>query len=173
MLNSKKLYVIDYNENLFIYNVVDGAQSPQADNVFTVVYATSDDGYLNVRTQPSMKGKIIGRLEMMHHGRGDGVLVKYGPSWSRVCVGEVEGYVYTKQMGRQTWYDGKGKQTLIARDYILIYAEDFSDSGQMPFFCSVEKGTIIADHFREEGDYYVLETAHDNLFVKKSDVIVK
>ena len=164
----KLLYAVDYNEDLYIYNV----KEPQL-KCFTVVYATSSDGFLNVRSQPSMKGKIIGRLEQMFHGRGNGVLIEYGPVWSRVNVDEVDGYVYTKQMGQQKWYTGKGKQVLVARDYILIYAEDFSDSGSKPIFCSVDPGTIIADKFAEEGDYYVLQTAHDNLYVKKSDVIVK
>jgi len=33
-----------------------------AQQVFTVCYATSDDGFLNVRTLPSMKGKVIEKL---------------------------------------------------------------------------------------------------------------
>lgn len=58
-ISAQKLVLSKRLGNLFIYNVDNGAQSPDNANVFTVVYATSDDGFLNVRTQPSTKGKII------------------------------------------------------------------------------------------------------------------
>jgi hypothetical protein len=61
---------------------------------------------------------------------------------------------------------------LVARDNINVYSEDFSDSGRMPVFTTLKAGTVIADQFSDEGEYYRLVTGHDCLFVKKSDVVV-
>ena len=121
------LYVVDYNNNLYAYTVVSGAKkstaaASAAPEVLTVVYATSNDGFLNVRTEPSTNGDIIGKLWMQSHGMGSGVLREKGEKWSRVSVGDVTGWVYTKYMGTQTWYDGKGAQKLIAASDNTPYA---------------------------------------------------
>ncbi|MBR4481292.1 MAG: SH3 domain-containing protein [Prevotella sp.] len=171
------LYVVDYNNNLYVYTVVgsqkSGARSQEAE-VLTVVYATSDDGYLNVRSQPSTKGNILTKLWMQSHGMGSGVLREKGEKWSKVSVGDVTGWVYTKYMGSQTWYDGKGAQKLIAaRDNTPVYGENYADADDYPLFTTVKKGTILGDHFEEYKGYYLLKTAHDNLYIKKEDVIIK
>ena len=171
------LYVVDYNNNLYVYTVVgsqkSGARSQEAE-VLTVVYATSDDGYLNVRSQPSPKGNILTKLWMQSHGMGSGVLREKGEKWSKVSVGDVTGWVYTKYMGSQTWYDGKGAQKLIAaRDNTPVYGENYADADDYPLFTTVKKGTILGDHFEEYKGYYLLKTAHDNLYIKKEDVIIK
>ena len=173
------LYVVDYNNNLYAYTVVSGAKkstaaASAAPEVLTVVYATSNDGFLNVRTDPSTNGDIIGKLWMQSHGMGSGVLRKKGEKWSLVCVGDVTGWVYTKYMGTQTWYDGKGAQKLIAAsDNTPIYGENYADADDYPLFTTVKKGTILGDHFEEYKGYYLLKTAHDNLYIKKEDVIIK
>ena len=139
--------------------------------VFTVVYATSDDGFLNVREKPSVKSKILGQLYGQVHGLGTGVLLEKGNTWSKVTVGDVTGWVYNKYLGYQTWYDGKGKITLIAgRENMPIYGEDYVGEGNNPIFTTVKKGTKIADHFNEDEGYYVLLSGHDYLFIKKQDV---
>ena len=171
------LYVVDYNNNLYVYTVVgsqkSGARSQEAE-VLTVVYATSDDGYLNVRSQPSTKGNILTKLWMQSHGMGSGVLREKGEKWSKVSVGDVTGWVYTKYMGSQTWYDGKGAPKLIAaRDNTPVYGENYADADDYPLFTTVKKGTILGDHFEEYKGYYLLKTAHDNLYIKKEDVIIK
>jgi hypothetical protein len=66
---------------------------------------------------------------------------------------------------------------LVAKDVIAIWCEN-NATGGLDVFCSVDKGTVIADTYFEHdfGDgvkYYELRTGHDYLFVKKSDVIVK
>ena len=173
------LYVVDYNNNLYAYTVVSGAKkstaaASAAPEVLTVVYATSNDGFLNVRTEPSTNGDIIGKLWMQSHGMGSGVLREKGEKWSRVSVGDVTGWVYTKYMGTQTWYDGKGAQKLIAAsDNTPIYGENYADADDYPLFTTVKKGTILGDHFEEYKGYYLLKTAHDNLYIKKEDVIIK
>ena len=169
------LYAVDYNDNLYKYQV-QGAKTV-ADNgkIFTVCYAVSDDGYLNVRSEPSMQGKILGKLWMQDHGLGRGVLIEKGKTWSKVAVDEVEGWVYTKYLGQMTWMAGAGPK-LVAKDIIAIYCEN-NATGGLDVFCSVDKGTIIADtyfeHTFDDGEYYELRTGHDYLFVKKTDVIVK
>ena len=47
-------------------------------DVLTVVYATSDDGFLNVRERPSSKAKILDRLPLQFHGLGRGILLESG-----------------------------------------------------------------------------------------------
>ncbi|MBR7028370.1 MAG: SH3 domain-containing protein [Bacteroidaceae bacterium] len=142
--------------------------------VFTVVYATSDDGFVNVRSQPSMKGKVLTKLYAFHHGLGSGVLRGRSGNWSKVSVDKITGWAYNKYLGTQNWYSGKGTTRLVAaKDNTPLYGEDYSDSGERPLFTTVGKGTIIADEYQEEGDYYVLITAHDYLFIPKKSVTVE
>lgn len=149
------------------------SQNQSKNEVFTVVYTTSDDGFLNVRSKPSNSGTILAKVYSIMHGLGNGVLVQRGPKWSKVRVGKTTGWVYNKFMGCQTWYTGKGKATLIAkRDRTPIYGEDYTGEKPLPVFATVKKGTIIADEYKEDGEYYLLVTAHDNLSIKKSDVEV-
>ena len=142
--------------------------------MLTVVHATSDDGFLNVRSQPSTKAPVLTKLWMLSHGMGNGVLREKGEKWSKVSVGDVTGWVYTKYMGSQTWYDGKGATKLIAvRDNTPIYGENYADADDYPLFTTVGKGTILGDHYEEYQGYYLLRTAHDNLYIKKEDAIIK
>lgn len=171
------LYVIDYNDHLYKYQV-QGAKTV-ADNgkVFTVCYAVSDDGFLNVRSQPSMNGEIIGKLWMEDHGLGRGILIEKGKTWSKVRVGNVVGWVYTKYLGQTCWMAGAGPKIVAAKAVTPIYCEN-NATGELDVFTNVDKGTIIADTFFEHDfgngvKYYELRTGHDYLFIKKSDVIVK
>ena len=171
------LYVIDYNDHLYKYQV-QGAKTV-ADNgkVFTVCYAVSDDGFLNVRSQPSMNGDIIGKLWMEDHGLGRGILIEKGKTWSKVRVGNVVGWVYTKYLGQTCWMAGAGPKIVAAKAVTPIYCEN-NATGELDVFTNVDKGTIIADTFFEHDfgngvKYYELRTGHDYLFIKKSDVIVK
>jgi outer membrane protein assembly factor BamB len=171
------LYVIDYNDHLYKYQV-QGAKTV-ADNgkVFTVCYAVSDDGFLNVRSQPSMNGEIIGKLWMEDHGLGRGILIEKGKTWSKVRVGNVVGWVYTKYLGQTCWMAGAGPKIVAAKEATPIYCEN-NATGELDVFTNVDKGTIIADIFFEHDfgngvKYYELRTGHDYLFIKKSDVIVK
>ena len=171
------LYVVDYNDHLYKYQV-QGAKTV-ADNgkVFTVCYAVSDDGFLNVRSQPSMNGEIIGKLWMEDHGLGRGILIEKGKTWSKVRVGNVVGWVYTKYLGQTCWMAGAGPKIVAAKEVTPIYCEN-NATGELDVFTNVDKGTIIADTFFEHDfgngvKYYELRTGHDYLFIKKSDAIVK
>jgi len=176
--NRDMLYVVDYNDHLFAFSVVNGksaaankAVSEKEPKVFTVVYATSDDGFMNVRESASMKGKILTQLYGQMHGLGPGVLRENGTTWSKVSVGNITGWVYNKTIGYQTWYDGRGKIVLVAdRDDMPIYGESYVDANEYPLFTTVKKGTIIADQFEDHNGYYELRTGHDYLFIKKEDV---
>lgn len=171
------LYATDYNDHLYKF-YVEGAKSV-ADNgkVFTVCYAVSDDGYLNVRSQPSMNGEILGQLWMQDHGLGRGVLLEKGKTWSKVRVGNVTGWVFNKYLGQMSWMAGSGPKIVASKSFTPIYCENNADGG-LDLFATVEKGTIIADTFFEHdfGDgvkYYELRTGHDNLFIKKTDAEVR
>ena len=171
------LYATDYNDHLYKF-YVEGAKSV-ADNgkVFTVCYAVSDDGYLNVRSQPSMNGEILGQLWMQDHGLGRGVLLEKGKTWSKVRVGNVTGWVFNKYLGQMSWMAGSGPKIIASKSFTPIYCENNADGG-LDLFATVEKGTIIADTFFEHdfGDgvkYYELRTGHDNLFIKKTDAEVR
>ena len=171
------LYVTDYNDHLYKF-YVEGAKSV-ADNgkIFTVCYAVSDDGYLNVRSQPSMNGEILGQLWMQDHGLGRGVLLEKGKTWSKVRVGNVTGWVYNKYLGQMSWMGSGGPKLVANKSFTPIYCDN-NATGSLDLFCTVEKGTVIADTYFEHdfGDgvkYYELRTGHDYLFIKKTDVVVK
>lgn len=166
------LYAIDYNDHLFKFYVEGGKNVAETGKVFTVAYAVSDDGYLNIRSLPSMNGRVLGKLWMQDHGLGRGILIEHGQTWSKVCVDDVEGWVFNKYLGTQTWVAGHGPKLIAKDDPVAIWVGNNVDGGLNVFY-SVDKGTIIADTFFDQGDYYELRTGHDYLFVKKTDVIVK
>ena len=169
------LYAMDYNDHLYKFYVEGAKTVAENGKVFTVVYAESDDGFLNVRLSPSMKGKVLTKLWMQDHGLGRGVLLEKGKQWSKVSVDGIEGWVYTKYLGQMTWMAGSGPK-IVANKNAVIYCEDNAEGTLKPFY-TIPKGTIIADTFFEHSfdgvEYYELRTGHDYLFVKKTDVIVK
>lgn len=143
-------------------------------SVFTVAYATSDDGFLNVRSKPSNSGKVLTKLWMQFHGLGNGVLREQGEKWSKVSVGNITGWVYNKYLGTQSWYSGEGNTILVAGyEGMPIFGENYADEGDYPVFTTVRKGTILADEYDMTDEYFVLKTGHDYLFIKKGDVEVK
>jgi hypothetical protein len=139
-------------------------------NIFTVVYAISDDGFLNIREQPSSKAKVLGKLHGVFDGLGEGVLIEKGDSWSKVSTKGIVGWVYTKYLGYQTWYEGTGSSILIANLPQTPIYEDADVAEEDYKLTSVKKGTIIADSFKDAGKYYALQTAGTCLRVKKEDV---
>ena len=146
-------------------------------NVFTVLYATSDDGFVNVRQQPSMSGRVLTQLYGPMHGLGRGVLLAQNGKWTKMRVdNKVIGWAYSKYVGSMNWFRGQGAPKLVAaKTSTPIYQENFKDGAVDILFTTVPKGTIIADEYQEseDGKYYVLITGHDYLFIKKTDVIVK
>ena len=120
----------------------------QNGKVFTVVYAESDDGFLNVRSEPSMQGKVLTKLWMQDHGLGRGILLEKGKQWSKVSVDGIVGYVYTKYLGQMSWMGGGGPKIVASKPAVVIYCEDNADGGLKPFY-TVTKGTIIADTYFE------------------------
>jgi hypothetical protein len=139
-------------------------------NIFTVVYAISDDGFVNVRETPSAKAAILDTLWMMFHGLGNGVLLETQEGWSKVSVGEHVGWVNNRFIDYQRWFDGDGDSILVAaKDPTPLYGENYADEGDYPLFSKVKKGTILADHFIIHEGYYNLLTGHDYIFIKLED----
>lgn len=138
-------------------------------NVLTVVHATSDDGFVNVRTQPSSKAPVVEKVFAQMHGLGNGVLRGKQGAWSKVSVGNVTGWAYTKYLGTQDWYMGDGETILIANKTTTpIYMDNYSDEDEA-VFTTVKKGTIIADQYEKNDQYYILITGHDYLFIRLED----
>ena len=143
------------------------------DNIFTVVYAISDDGFVNVRESPSAKAAILDTLWMMFHGLGNGVLIEDQVGWSKVSVGEHVGWVNNHYIDYQRWYDGDGDSILVAaKDETPLYGENYADEGDYPLFTTVKKGTILADDFIIHNGYYNLLTGHDYIFIKLDDAVI-
>lgn len=146
------------------------------DNIFTVVYAISDDGFVNVRETPSVNAAILDTLWLNFHGLGNGVLIETQEAWSKVSVREHVGWVKNRYIGYQRWFDGEGDSILVAtKDPTPLYGENYADEGDYPLFNKVKKGTILADHFIIHDGYYNLLTGHDYLFIKLEDaeIVVK
>lgn len=160
---------------LFFLTALCLCASIDAQEVLTVVYATSDDGVLNIRERPTTKSRVLTQLWMLNHGLGQGVYrgERQG-NWSRVSVFDVTGWAYTKYLGYQTWYKGNGAPRLVAaKEPTVIYTENYVDSeAALPVFTRVSKGTILGDQFEEDEQYYMLTTAHDYLFIKKTDAVI-
>lgn len=150
------------------------AQKTVTPGELTVVFAISDDGFLNVREKPSNKGKILTTLPMCFHGLGRGILLESGERWSKVVVDNIVGWVYNKYLGYQSWYTGEGKTRLVAKKQPTpLYTDNYADDGPkyLPYG-TIRKGTVLADDYELLKDgYYVLKTGHDYLFINKDDVI--
>lgn len=147
-----------------------------AQDVFTVVCATSDDGFVNVRERPSAKARVVGELWMQFHGLGGGILLEQQGKWTKVCLrgGKVVGWCYSKYVGTQTWYSGSGGSILVAaKDNTQLFTDNYADDGDMPLFGTVKKGTILGDEFFEHQGYYELRTGHDYVFIRKEDAVIR
>lgn len=146
--------------------------SASAQNVFTLVYATSDDGFVNVRETPSTKARVVEKVYEFSHGVGNAMVLGYSGNWTKVsCNGKV-GYAYSKYLEEQTWYSASDSKRIVATTNSRIYGEDYSGEMGKPVAYVVKPGTIIASQYEEDGQYYVLTSAHDNLYVRKQDVKV-
>lgn len=143
-------------------------------NVFTLVYATSDDGFVNVRASASTRARVVDKVYQMMHGVSTSMLISDGDTWAKVQgeKGKV-GYSVKRYLGYITWYTGEGKARLVAnKAKTTIYRESNKDGSYEPFL-KVNAGTIIADDFTgPDNGYYCLHTAHDNLFIKASDLLI-
>ena len=151
--------------------IPDATSSPQ--EIFTLVYAESDDGFVNIRQSPSAKANIVGQVLQFYHGLGNAVKIGQQGKWVKVRNGSVEGWCNGNYLGYQNWYSGHGSKVLIAnKQNTPIYVESYED-GVPALFATVKQGTIIADDFTEYSSHYILSSAHDALYISKSDAIVR
>ena len=145
-----------------------------APEIFTLVYAISSDGFVNVRQSQSSSSPILGEVLTPFHGLGNGVKRGKSGKWTLVSVGKVTGWCYSKYLGEQNWYSGHGAKMLIANKHKTpIYIESYEEDVPYELFTTVKKGTIIADEFTEDNTHYILSSAHDALFISKTDAIVR
>ena len=73
-------------ETVVSHNEEETTETIKNQSIFTVVYAISDDGFLNIREQPSSSAKVLGELHFGIDGLGEGVLIEKGDSWSKVSA---------------------------------------------------------------------------------------
>jgi len=164
-----KPYITFYNTSERNHESIQTDETEVLKQVFTIVSATSDDGVVNIREQPSNKAKVLGELNAAFDGLGEGVLIEKGDEWSKVRIKDVVGYVYTKYVGFTTWYDGSGNSILVANHpQTPIYENAEVENGPIKFSV-VEKGTILGDRYEDFDEYYALPTAGSFLLVRKED----
>ena len=148
--------------------------SPDAPEIFTLVYAISSDGFVNVRQSQSSSSPILGEVLTPFHGLGNGVKRGKSGKLTLVSVGKVTGWCYSKYLGEQNWYSGHGNRVLIAnKPNTPIYVECYEEGIPYTLFTTVKQGTIIGDEFTEDNTHYILSSAHDALFISKTDAIVR
>ncbi len=146
--------------------------SASAQNVFTLVSATSDDGFVNVRESPASKARVVAKVYDISHGLGNAMVLGYSGSWTKVsCNGKV-GYAYSKYLGEQNWYSPRDRKRIVATTNARIYYESYGDDEVGNVAYVVKPGTIIASQYEDRGKYYVLTSAHDDLYIRKQDVKV-
>lgn len=149
------------------------------ETILKIPYATSNDGFVNIRSIPSNDGEILGKVSMF----GNGVILGTEIDYYKVNNGEVTGYCYSKYIDYHTWYDGAGSKRLVATKDCPLYS-GYSEGNAAPL-ATIPAGTIIGDKFYndntddcqsiiEKGDCYILNTPFDNEWkVKKSYVTVE
>ena len=145
-----------------------------APEIFTLVYAISSDGFVNVRQSPSAKAAVLDKVWVFNHGLGNAVKIGQQGKWVKVRKGNVEGWCNGNYLGYQNWYSGHGNRVLIANKHNTpIYVECYEGDIPYTLFTTVKQGTIIADEFTEDNTHYILSSAHDALFISKTDAIVR
>jgi hypothetical protein len=134
--------------------------------------AAGSHGFVYVREVPVPKTKAVGKLYTCLHGYCEGVLIEQQGPWCKIALGRYVGYVETDKVEFQSWYDGTGEQVIVAAlPFTPIYGESYDGEDVIDDY--IGKGTVIADCFEDiGGDYFMLITAHDYLYVRKSDVML-
>ena len=145
---------------------------------YTRVYAVynGEDAFdysINVYQEPDTTSAVVQQLGAAFSGLAPAILLERAYTWSKIQMGDVVGYVECNKIDFQTWYYAEGiRVVLTAKDQTPIYADDPSGESEMIVVDYVAKNTIMTDDLILRDGYYVLETAHDNLYLKKSDVQV-
>ena len=148
---------------LLLYLIFAGFQLyAQNRDTLTFVYATSDDGFVNVRNAPNSKAPIIDRINMFNTVLSNGILLdeKKG-NWVKVATWD----------GKKGWANSKYLKTFTCifgeDDYILVATAPettiYNSDGKK--YCTIKEGTIIADAwFYKEGEYYVISD-HSTIYI--------
>lgn len=149
---------------------VDAQRGTSTTKIFKLAYAISSDGFVNVRTSPSASAQIVAKVTEPMYGLGNAVVLGYSGAWTKVkCDGKI-GYAKSGYLEEMSWYTPGARKKIVAIRNAAIYNESMEDGGIGSVIYTAPAGTIIASDYSDSGRYYVLSTAHDNLFVKKSDV---
>ena len=154
---------------VFLNKAVNNAKLP----LFGFVGAP-DGEVVYIYEAPNINSKRVGQLEYFYHGLYSDQLIRDLGDWLEIEYG---GYVLADQADVQTWYDGTGESVVVAaKPHTYIYQEsydpDLDEESIVKSGMFVMQGTVIADRVEMAGEYYLLMTAHDYLYVHRSDVQV-
>ena len=154
---------------VFLNKAVNNAQLP----LFGFVGAP-DGEVVYIYEAPNINSKRVGELGYFYHGLYSDQLIRDLGDWLEIESG---GYVLADQADVQTWYGGTGECVVVAaQPHTYIYQEsydpDLDDVSIVKSGMFVMQGTVIADRVEMAGEYYLLMTAHDYLYVHRSDVQV-
>jgi hypothetical protein len=140
--------------------------------VYTKVAAAENNA--DVLKEPDVTAAKLTTLSAPMHGYCPGVLLKDLGEWSKIAVGDVEGYVQTAYLVTQSWYEEGASAFVViaAQDKTPIYTETYDDNDDDGWVVDhyVGKGTIITNTEGMDEEGYILETAHDYMFVFNKDV---
>lgn len=157
-------------KSFFIFLMLAMGMAANSQTVFELVYATSDDGFVNIRTEPSAHASVVGRIEKPFIGLRYTMLAGQHEEWIKVVQDGVTGYARTGYLGFQKWYTGK-RPYLVAQVSTPVYDDNAGAVGKK--VCTIAPGTIIADKFNSNKKYYILTTGRGYLFIPKECVELK
>ena len=141
----------------------------QVEDTLKFVYAISDDGFVNVRTEPNGKAPIIGQIHMFNSVLSNGILLKEkNGTWVKIATFE----------GKTGWANSKFLETFVCSfeesDRMLVATANntviFNNKGGV--YAKVKAGTFLADAwFHDDGEFYIIED-HSTLYIPKSQAKV-
>jgi uncharacterized protein YgiM (DUF1202 family) len=116
----------------------------------TYIYSNCYDGYLNIRSEPSAKSPVVGKV---HNGPQGAELIRYQGNWAKVNVGGVIGYIYKNYTQRTPT-----EPVFVDPDFMIgAWGEDDYHSKDLLIF---ENGTFAfwdesMDSFTAVGKWYL------------------
>lgn len=136
------------------------------------VSCTSSDGFVNIRTLPNAKSPVVSKLYNAY-GQVALYMGETKNGWHKVSLNGKTGWLNGKFARMDTFVKGKGSK-LVTVKATKIYGEDLSgerEVGSVLFV--IPSGYVITDTYEDSGKFYVITTAHDGMYIRKTDVVKK
>ena len=141
-------------------------------NVMQVGAIFADDGFVNIREEPKVHARVLGKAYRGYEGDPTvGILGKYG-KWLKVQMGKIIGYADSRYVGAYNFYTGQGKYVLIAKNGCLVKNQDYSDENKNPTIYPLKEGTIIGDSWEDADQFYYFQTGVGSCLIPKDHATV-